>query len=110
VIHAGVAPENVARTIEAIDTEVRLLGREGPTVNELEETRDSLIGAIPRMLETNESIADFMLFAEQFALGLDYHHRLPGLLQQVTMDDVKEAAADILNPARAAVAIAGPPS
>jgi zinc protease len=110
VIHAGVAPENVARTIEAIDTEVRLLGREGPTVDELEETRDSLIGAIPRMLETNESIADFMLFAEQFALGLDYDRRLPGLLRQVTMDDVKEAAADILNPARAAVAIAGPPS
>ena len=110
VIHAGVAPENVIRTIEAIDSEVRLLSREGPTANELEETRDSLIGAIPRMLETNESIAEFLMHIEHFGLGLDYDRRLPGLLQQVTMADVREAAADILNPARAAIAIAGPAS
>jgi zinc protease len=110
VIHAGVAPENVIRTIDAIDSEVRLLGREGPTADELEETRDSLIGAIPLMLETNENIAEFLLHAEQFGLGLDYDRRLPGLLRQVTMTDVREAAADILHPARATVATAGPAS
>jgi zinc protease len=110
VIHAGVSPENVARAIEAIDSEVDRLGREGPTRTELEETRDSLIGAIPRMLETNESIAEFLLHVEQFGLGLDYDRRLPASLQQVTMDDVREAAADVLNSARAAVAVAGPAS
>jgi zinc protease len=110
VIHAGVAPENVSRTVDAIDAEVRLLGLEGPTADELEETRESLIGAIPRMLETNESIAEFLLYVEQFGLGLDYDRRLPDLLQQVTMADVREAASRILNPARAAMAIAGPAS
>jgi zinc protease len=110
VIQAGVDPANVERAIAAIDTEVRLLGRSGPTPAELEETRESLIGSIPRMLETNEGIADFMLHVEQFGLGADYDRRLPALLQQVSLDDVHEAAAAVLDPTRAAVAVAGPQS
>ena len=108
VIHAGVDPANVGRTIEAIDTEVRLLGRNGPTQEEFEETRASLIGSIPRMLETNESVAEFLLHEEQFELGVDYDRRLPALLEQVTIGDVREAAAEVLDPDRAAVAVAGP--
>jgi zinc protease len=110
VIHAGVAPENVGRTIDAIDGEVRRLCVEGPTPEELDETRESLIGAIPRMLETHESIAEFLIYGERFGLGLDYDRHLPELLQQVSMNDVREAASHILNPARAAIAIAGPVS
>ena len=108
VVQAGVDPANVERAVEAIDTEVRRLGDLGPSVEELEETRQSLIGSIPRMLETNEGIAEFLLHVEQFGLGLDHDRQLPGLLQQVTMDDVREAAAEVLDPARAAVAVAGP--
>jgi zinc protease len=105
-----VAPENVGRTLDAIDGEVRRLCVEGPTPEELDETRESLIGAIPRMLETHESIAEFLIYGERFGLGLDYDRHLPELLQQVSMNDVREAASNILNPARAAIAIAGPVS
>lgn len=108
IVRAGVDPANVARTIDAIDTEVRQLGATGPTPAEFEDTRNSLIGSIPRMLETNESIADFLLGAEQFGLGLDHDRRLPDLLRDVTLDDVREAAADLLDPARASIVVAGP--
>lgn len=110
VIRAGVDPANVSRTIEAIDGEVRLLRDHGPTREELEESRQSLIGSIPRMLETNEGIAEFLLYVEQFGLGLDYDRQLPGLLEAVTMDDVRAAACDVLDPDRAAIAVAGPPA
>ena len=52
----------------------------GPTATraEVEETRAYLIGAIPRQLETNYSIASFLQMCEQFGLGLDYDRRLPG--------------------------------
>lgn len=109
-IHVGVDPSNVDRALDAIDTEVRMLGRSGPTLHELDETRQSLIGAIPRTLETSEGIADFLVYVEQFGLGLDYDRRLPALLHAVTVDDVAQAAADVLEPARAAVAVAGPRS
>ena len=108
VIRAGVDPANVARAIAAIDTEVGALGRDGATPRELAETRQYLIGSIPRMLETNQSIAVFLQTAEFFGLGLDYDRRLPSLLEAVTLEDVNAAAAAVLDPARACVAVAGP--
>jgi zinc protease len=108
VIRAGVDPANVERAIAAIDHEVGTFGREGATRQEIEETRRFLIGSIPRMLENNASIATFLQTVEFFGLGLDYDRRLPSLLEAVTLDDVNRAAAAVLDPARARVAVAGP--
>ena len=60
------------------------------------------------MLETNDGIGEFLLAAEQFGLGLDHDRRLPGLLDAVTLDQVREAAAEILDPSRASIVVAGP--
>jgi zinc protease len=108
VIRAGVDPANVSRALAAIDAEVGALGRDGATERELAETRQYLIGSIPRMLETNQSIALFLQTTEFFQLGLDYDRRLPALLQAVTLDDVNAAAASVLNPDLASIAVAGP--
>ena len=108
VVRAGVDPNNVRRTIDAIDTEMLALATDGPSAIELDESRDALIGSIPRMLETNEGIADFLQTAEFFGLGLDYDRRLPELLGAVTLDDVARAARELLDVNRAAIAIAGP--
>jgi len=110
VIRAGVDPKNVARAIEAIDAEVRDLGLHGPTAVEMSESRSYLIGSIARMMETNESVAAFLQDCERFDLGLDYDRRLPGLLEALTVDEVAAAAAEVLDPQQAAIAIAGPPN
>jgi zinc protease len=110
VIRAGVDPANVARALDAIDAEVGALGRDGATEREFLETRQYLIGSIPRMLENNASIALFLQTEEFFGLGLDYDRRLPDLLRAVTLDEVNAAAASVLDPARACAAVAGPPS
>jgi zinc protease len=109
LIRAGVAPGNVDRAIAAIDEEVARLGAEGPTPAELADTRDALIGSIPRMLETNHSIATFLQITQEFDLGLDYDRRLVDRLRAVTPEEVRRAAAEVLDPARACVAVAGPP-
>jgi zinc protease len=108
VIRAGVDPNNVERTIAAIDAEVGALGRDGATARELAETLQYLVGSIPRMLETNQSIATFLQTAEFFGLGLDYDRRLPAMLRAVTLDDVRAAAASVLDPDRASMAVATP--
>jgi len=108
VIRAGVDPANVARALDAIDAEVAALGRDGATEREFLETRQFLIGSIPRMLENNASIALFLHAVEFFGLGLDYDRRLPGLLGAVTIADVNAAAASVLDPSRACAAVAGP--
>jgi zinc protease len=108
IIRAGVDPLNVDRAVAAIDHEVAALGSEGPTENEMLESRDFLVGSIPRLLETNQSIATFLQLAEEFDLGLDFDQRLPSLLRAVTIDDVRTAAREVLHPDRAGVAVAGP--
>ncbi len=110
VIRAGVDPANVERAVKAIDHEVGQLAVEGPTPLELEESRQYLIGSVARMLETNQSIAAFLQNAEQFGLGLDYDRQLQRHLEAVTIEEVHSAAAETLDPERAAVAIAGPPA
>ena len=108
LVRAGVDPANVERTIDAIDREVRKLCCEGPTRAEFESTREALIGSIPRMLENNESIAEFLQTVEQFGLGLDFDRRLPALIGSVTLDQVIEAGREVLHTDRAAIAVAGP--
>ena len=109
VIRAGVSPANVDRAIASIDEEVARLRRDGLTAKELDESRRYLIGSMPRALETNAGIANFLQTAEFFGLGLDYDVRLPDLLRAVTLDDVERGCAPrVLDPDRATVVIAGP--
>ena len=80
VVRAGVSPANVDRAIASIDEELVRLTRDGLTEKELAESRQYLIGSMPRTLETNAGIAQFLQTAEFFGLGLDYDVRLPALL------------------------------
>jgi zinc protease len=108
VIRAGVDPINVERAIDAIDHEVQSLALHGPTRQEFEDSRHALAGSIPRILETNDGIAEFLQTVEQFDLGLDHDRRFRELLAEVTIEEVAEAAAAVLRTDRAAVAVAGP--
>ncbi|MGE3177142.1 MAG: M16 family metallopeptidase, partial [Vicinamibacterales bacterium] len=108
LIRAGVAPGNVDRAIASIDEELRRIRAGGVTARELDESRQYLVGAMPRQLETSAGIAGFLQNAEFFGLGLDFDARLPELLAAVTLDEVHAAARRLLDPDRAAIVIAGP--
>ena len=107
-IRAGVSPANVDRAIASIDEEVGRLVAEGVTPRELDESQRFLIGSMPRALETNAAIANFLQTAQFFGLGLDYDLRLPEYLRAVTLDDVTAVARRILDVNRATVVVAGP--
>jgi len=107
-IRAGVSAANVDRAVAAIDEELARLVADGVTEKELNESRTYLIGSLPRALETNAAIATFLQTSEFFGLGVDYDVRLPGLLRAVTLDEVNAVARRVIDPARAAVVIAGP--
>jgi len=110
MIRAGVAAGNVARTIASIDAEVEAIRAEGFTEKEIAESKQYLVGSLPRQLETNAGIAGFLLNAELFGLGADYDQRLPGLIRAVTRDAAIDAARRLLDPSRATVVVAGPPA
>jgi zinc protease len=108
IVRAGVSGENVTRTVTAIDAELQRMATDGPTEQEFTESRQYLVGSMPLQLETNLGIAEYLQGVEFFGLGLDYDVRLPGLLQQVTRNDVHAAARRALDPSRAAIVVAGP--
>ena len=108
MIRAGVSADNVQRTIDSIDTELRAVRAEGFTRAEVDDSKKYLIGSLPRQLETNGGIAGFLLSAEIFGLGLDHDLRLPERIATVTYDDVARVTARLLDPARAVVVVAGP--
>jgi zinc protease len=108
VVRAGIAAANVDRAIASIDAEVDRMVRDGATEKELNESRTFLVGAIPRALETNAAIANFLQTEELFGLGLDYDAKLPDYLGAVTLDEVNAAARRALDVDRATVVIAGP--
>ena len=108
MVRAGVSADNVARTIASIDHEISLVLGDGFTEKEVAESRQYLVGSLPRQLETNGGIASFLLNAEFYGLGLDYDRRLPDLIRAVTRDAAMEAARRLLDPARAIVVVAGP--
>ena len=107
-VRAGVAPGNVDRTIASIDNELARLRADGLSLKELEDSKRFLIGSMPRALETNAGIANFLQTAEFFGLGLDFDVRLPELLAAVTLEQANAAARSSLDPERASVVIAGP--
>lgn len=107
-IRAGVSPANVERTLASIDAELNDILARGLTPQEIAQSKQYLIGSLPRQLETNAAIAAFVMSAEIFGLGLDYDERLPGLIASVTDDEVQAAARRLLDPSTAAIAVAGP--
>lgn len=107
LVRAGVDGANVDRAIATIDAQVAKIAAEGPTEEEIADSKRYLIGSLPRTLETNAGIAFFLQAAEHFGLGLDYDLRLPSLIDGVSRDAAHEAASH-LDPDRAAIAIAGP--
>lgn len=108
LIRAGVNPGNVQKALASIDAELRAMTSDGPTDQEMRESTQYLIGSMPRTLETNAQIAQFLQSIEFFGLPLDYDARVPGLLRAVTRDEVLAVARRILDPARATVVVAGP--
>ncbi|HSL22150.1 MAG TPA: pitrilysin family protein [Vicinamibacterales bacterium] len=107
MVRAGVDGASVDRAVATIDAQVAAMAADGPTDDELADTKRFLIGSLPRTLETNAGIAFFLQTAEHFGLGLDHDLRLPALIEAVSRD-AAHAAARQLSPDRAAIVVAGP--
>jgi zinc protease len=108
MVRAGVSPDNVERTLASIDREISSVVADGLTAKEVDESKRYLVGSIPRQLETNASIAGFLLSSEFYQLGPDYDIRLPGLIRGISREQANEVARRLLDPARAQAVVAGP--
>jgi zinc protease len=108
VASAGVNPANVEKAIAGILSEIRRLRDEPVSSEELADCQSFMTGTMPLQLETNEGLAATILGMERYGLGLDYMERYAGLVNAVTVQDVRDVAHKYLDAEVYALAIAGP--
>ena len=109
LMRAGVNPKNMDKALASIDTELKRFLADGPTAEEQADGVSSLLGGLPRQLETNEGAAAVMGEIELYDLGLDYLERYPDIIRSMTREQVIEVARRWIDPQRLITAIAGPP-
>jgi zinc protease len=108
VARAGVAPDGVRRAIVLMRRTITQIVRRGVTPSELRDSRQALSSSVPRRMETNPEAAAVLADAEFYGLGIDYPERLPGLIGQVTRNEVEDSARKYLTPGRSVLVVAGP--
>ena len=105
---AGVNPADINETVALITDEVRRFVTDLVSEEELSDSKSFFLGRMPLLLESNSGVAVSLLNIEHFNLGLDYFLQYPGLVQEITRENVLESSRKFLDPDRLAVAVAGP--
>jgi len=105
---AGVNPANLEKAIDLILEELDNFAQNGVTEEELADNKANYIGRLPLSLETNQGVASSLLNIERHQLGLDYLRTYADLVNAVTQDDILAVAQKYIEPARVAIATAGP--
>jgi zinc protease len=109
VVRMGVNPQNVERAIETTLRELRVVLAGDFPVTDLDLAKDKMTGELRVALESPGGIAQMVLEAELFDLGLDHYERYAEQVRAVTKDQAVETARQFLSADRYALAIAGPP-
>jgi zinc protease len=108
LVRAGVNPANLERALASIRAELARFQADGPTEAEQADGVSSLLGSLPRQLETNEGMAAVLGEIELYDLGLDYLERYPDIVRGLGREQVTQATRRWLPPERLVTAIAGP--
>lgn len=112
LIFGGVATENsrFAESIGLIKEEFRRMGQSGITEVELADAKTYLNGSFPLQMDSTESIAGLLVQLQTDHLGMDFLDRRKALIEAVTVEDVKRAAARLLNPDALTIVAVGRPA
>lgn len=108
---SGVSTRNdrAAETLAIIVEEIRRLAAEGPGLDELAKAKSYLIGSFALRFDTSAKVAGQLLEIQMENLGIDYIDRRNSLVEAVTIEDVRRAAARLLKDARLLVTLVGRP-
>jgi len=103
------ANERMAESLKVIKAEWARMAAQGITAGELDRARRYLTGAFPLRFDSNAKIASYLVFIQEEDLGIDYLDRRNGLIEAVTLADVKRVAARLLKPSNLSIVVAGQP-
>jgi zinc protease len=89
--------DRTQETVGLIEAEIRRLAEEGPSAEELEKSKSYLRGSYALNFDTSTKIASQLVQLQIDNLGIDYWERRNGLIDAVTLDDVRRVAKRLLD-------------
>jgi zinc protease len=114
---AGIFAGQVATRADAVNQTIAVtrqtladFAANGPTQKELDDAKTYLTGSYPLAFSSNAGIAAQLNSFQRVGLPIDYVTKRNALINAITIDDVKRAAARIFNPAKMTIIVAGTPS
>jgi zinc protease len=90
--NTGTRADRAGETVDAVDKEVRRIAEEGPTQQELDEAKSYLKGSQMLQLDTSSKLASGLLQYQLDKLPIDYLEKRNGIIDGVTLEDVRKAA------------------
>jgi zinc protease len=108
VLHMGVNPANAEAALTAALEELEKIQAELPSEEELQLWKDYVKGTVARRMETFAGIARELTLADFYDLGLYHAYEYPGILANITAQEVQNAASEYLHPEGYVAVIAGP--
>jgi zinc protease len=104
----GCDPENVAKARELIDRDLRSMGTENVTADELHQAKALLLRQMPLRESSEDAVAGGLLARAQMGLPLDEPARGATRYMTLTADEVRAAFAKWINPDRFVQVVRGP--
>lgn len=111
IFGGGVATKNeaVAQTIDVIRAEFKRMADDGPTPAEFANAKSYLTGSFALRFDSNAKIANQLLWMLQEDMGIDYVEKRNGLIDAVTLDDLKRVAKRLLKVDDLIITVVGKP-
>jgi zinc protease len=102
--------ESVHQSIAVMRAVLKKFAAEGATEQELADAKTYLTGSFPLAFASNAGLASQMGTFQRLGLGPDYVAKRNGLIESVTLQDIRRVAKRLFDPARLTVVIAGTPA
>lgn len=88
----GTRADKVDESLAIIRAEIARMRDTGPTEKELAEAKAYLVGSYALRFDTSDKIAGSLLGIQIDDLGIDYIDKRNGLIEKVTIDDIRRVA------------------
>ncbi|MCO4318662.1 insulinase family protein [Phyllobacterium sp. 21LDTY02-6] len=97
IISTATRSDRAEETLQLIKDEVARMAKDGPTTEELAEAKKYLAGSFAvTNLDSSSAVANTLVMMQDEKLGIDYIDKRAGLIDAVTLDEVKAVAGKLL--------------
>ena len=106
---AATRNDRAAETVKIIRQEIERMAKDGPTPEELADIKTYLTGSYALRFDSNAKIARQLLGLQLDEMGIDYINRRNGIIEALTIDDIKQAAKKVLENGDLLITVVGKP-